>query len=83
MAPQTGSASYKKKDGSLALSKDLQSVSWTPAAPGSLATLKIAVSTITSKEHPDAASSRQRGISRDDADRFPEISSKHQLAALR
>ena len=35
MAPPRGSAAYKKKDGTLALSKDGQSVSWTPVAPPS------------------------------------------------
>lgn len=50
MAPPRGSAAYKKKDGTLALSKDSQSVSWTPVAPpGSKPALTLAVSTITSK----------------------------------
>ncbi|KAL9130648.1 MAG: hypothetical protein Q9217_001218 [Psora testacea] len=48
MAPPRGSATYKKKDGTLALSKDSQSVSWTPVAPpGSEAALTLPVSTIT------------------------------------
>lgn len=50
MAPPRGSAAYKKKDGTLALSKDIQSVSWTPMAPpGSKAALTLSVSSITSE----------------------------------
>ena len=50
MAPLRGSATYKKKDGTLALSKDSQSVSWTPVAPpGSKPALTLAVPSITSK----------------------------------
>ena len=50
MAPPRGSAAYKKKYGILALSKDNQSVSWTPAAPpGSKPTLVLPVASITSK----------------------------------
>lgn len=47
MASVKGSASYKKKDGSLLLLKD--SVTWTPAAPpGAPASLSIPIPTITS-----------------------------------
>ena len=50
MALPRGSAAYKKKDGTLTLSKDGQSVSWTPIAPpGSKPALTLPVSTITSK----------------------------------
>ena len=50
MAPPRGSAAYKKKDGTLALSKDSQSVSWTPVAPpGSKPGLTLPVSIITSR----------------------------------
>lgn len=52
MAPPRGSANYKKlkKDGTLALSNDGQSVSWTPAAPpGSKPALLVPVDSITSK----------------------------------
>jgi len=50
MAPPRGSAAYKKKDGTLALSKDGQSVFWTPIAPpGSKPTLTLPVSTIVSE----------------------------------
>src|SRR5271163_2219637 len=33
MAPPQGSASYKKQNGILAISKDRKAVSWTPAQP--------------------------------------------------
>lgn len=50
MAPPRGAAAYKKKDGVLALSKDLQTVAWTPTAPpGSKPTVTLAVKAITSK----------------------------------
>src|SRR5947208_434784 len=48
MAPARGSASYKKKDGTLAVSSDEKSVSWTPVAPpGAPAALTITISSIT------------------------------------
>ncbi len=50
MAPPMGSASYKKKDGTLALSDDIRTVLWTPLAPpGGPAVLSFGVSTITSQ----------------------------------
>ena len=50
MAPPRGSAAYKKKDGTLAVSKDGQSVSWTPVAPPrSDPALTLVVSNITSE----------------------------------
>lgn len=50
MAPPRGSAAYKKKDGTLALSKDGQSVSWTPVAPpGSKPALTLPLPIITSE----------------------------------
>lgn len=50
MAPPRGSAAYKKKDGILAVSKDDQSVSWTPVAPpGSKPSLTLPVSSIDSE----------------------------------
>ena len=50
MAPLRGSAAYKKKDGTLAISKDGQSISWTPVAPPrSEPALKVPISTITSE----------------------------------
>ena len=49
MAPPRGSAAYKKKDGTLAVSKDGHSVSWTPVAPPrSQPVLALPVSNITS-----------------------------------
>lgn len=52
MAPPRGSAAYKKNDGTLAISKDGQSVSWTPVAPpGSKPALTLPVSSITSKAY--------------------------------
>ena len=53
MAPPRGSATYKKKDGTLAVSKDGQSLSWTPVAPPrSQPALALPVSSITSEsEH--------------------------------
>lgn len=45
-----GSAAYKKKDGTLTISSDGQSVSWMPVAPlGSPPALVIQVSNITSE----------------------------------
>ena len=50
MAPPRGSAAYKKQDGTLAISKDGQSVSWTPVTPpGSKPTVTFPLSTITSQ----------------------------------
>lgn len=52
MAPPRGSAAYKKNDGTLAISKDGQSVSWTPVTPpGSKPALTLPVSSITSKAY--------------------------------
>ncbi|KAL9580887.1 MAG: hypothetical protein Q9203_006122 [Teloschistes exilis] len=52
MAPPRGSAAYKKQDGTLAISRDGQHVSWTPVTPpGSKPALNFAVSTITIKRY--------------------------------
>jgi transcription initiation factor TFIIH subunit 1 len=48
MAPPSGSAAYKKKDGTLTMSQDSQSISWIPAAGGATGTITIPVSQITS-----------------------------------
>ncbi|KAI9821452.1 MAG: RNA polymerase II transcription factor B subunit 1 [Thelocarpon impressellum] len=57
MTPPKGSATYKKKDGTLVLSKDLQSVSWTPVAPpGASSALTISVSAITNLQQTPASS---------------------------
>lgn len=53
MAPTRGSAAYKKKDGTLAVSKDGQSLSWTPVAPPrSEPSLVLPVSSIISESKP-------------------------------
>lgn len=49
MAPPSGSAAYKKKDGTLTLSQDRQSVSWIPSAGGASGSITLPVATITSK----------------------------------
>jgi transcription initiation factor TFIIH subunit 1 len=47
MAPPSGAASFKKKDGTLTLSQDEESLTWNPAVAG-VAALTIHVSKITS-----------------------------------
>ncbi|KAL9584760.1 MAG: hypothetical protein Q9212_001925, partial [Teloschistes hypoglaucus] len=55
MAPPRGSAAYKKQDGTLAISRDGQHVSWTPITPpGSKPTLNFTVSTITNLQQTPA-----------------------------
>ncbi|KAJ6089670.1 hypothetical protein N7467_004886 [Penicillium canescens] len=49
MAPPSGAAAYKKTDGSLTISADEQSVSWTPAAAGAAAPITIYVANISSE----------------------------------
>ncbi|MCJ1391081.1 RNA polymerase II transcription factor B subunit 1 [Xylographa bjoerkii] len=57
MAPPRGFAAYKKKDGILALSRDLQSVSWTPTAPpGSQPAVTLSVKNITNLQQTPASS---------------------------
>lgn len=46
--PPSGSAAYKKKDGTLTLSKDRQTISWIPAAGGAGGAIHINVKNITS-----------------------------------
>ncbi|KAI9838266.1 MAG: hypothetical protein M1819_005534 [Sarea resinae] len=59
MAPPRGSAAYKKKDGTLALSKDLQTLSWTPVAPpGSSPAVTISVPTITNLQQTPKESAK-------------------------
>ncbi|KAL8880537.1 MAG: hypothetical protein Q9198_002078 [Flavoplaca austrocitrina] len=56
MAPPRGSAAYKKQDGTLAISKDGQSVSWTPVTPpGSKPTVTFPLSTITNLQQTPAS----------------------------
>lgn len=47
-SPPSGSAAYKKKDGTLVMAQDRQSVTWIPAAGGASGTITISVSHITS-----------------------------------
>lgn len=49
MAPPSGAASYKKKDGTLTLTDDEQTLTWSPAAAG-VSTLTLPVSKITSMQ---------------------------------
>ncbi|KAG8530954.1 uncharacterized protein KY384_004311 [Bacidia gigantensis] len=59
MAPPRGSAAYKKQDGTLALSKDGQSVSWTPITPpGAKPALSLPISTITNLQQTPASSAK-------------------------
>jgi transcription initiation factor TFIIH subunit 1 len=49
MATVKGSAAYKKKDGTLTVSKDQKTILWTPVAPrGAPPGVTIAISEITS-----------------------------------
>ncbi|RAL17497.1 TFIIH subunit TFB1 family protein [Aspergillus homomorphus CBS 101889] len=54
MAPPSGSAVYKKKDGTLTMSPDQQSVSWIPAAGGATGTITISVAQITNLQQTPA-----------------------------
>ncbi|KAL4821843.1 hypothetical protein BDW67DRAFT_149657 [Aspergillus spinulosporus] len=56
MAPPSGSAAYKKKDGTLTMSADRQSVSWIPAAGGASGTITIPVAQITNLQQTPASS---------------------------
>ncbi|MCJ1466043.1 RNA polymerase II transcription factor B subunit 1 [Pseudocyphellaria aurata] len=59
MARPRGSAAYKKIDGTLAIVKDGQAVSWTPVAPpGSKPTLTLHVSSITNLQQTPATSAK-------------------------
>ncbi|KAJ5168227.1 General transcription and DNA repair factor IIH subunit tcf-29 [Penicillium canariense] len=53
MAPLSGAVSYKKKDGTLTLSKDEQTLTWTPAVAG-VGGVNIPVSTITNLQQTPA-----------------------------
>ncbi|KAJ5388340.1 General transcription and DNA repair factor IIH subunit tcf-29 [Penicillium cosmopolitanum] len=54
MAPPSGAASYKKKDGILTLTADEQTLTWTPAAAGASA-LSIPVTTISNLQQTPAS----------------------------
>ncbi|KAL4808313.1 hypothetical protein BDV18DRAFT_134676 [Aspergillus unguis] len=56
MAPPSGSAAYKKKDGTLTISPDRQSVSWIPAAGGASGTITISVAQISNLQQTPASS---------------------------
>ncbi|KAL4867010.1 hypothetical protein BDV12DRAFT_172024 [Aspergillus spectabilis] len=56
MAPPSGSAAYKKKDGTLTMSPDRQSVSWIPATGGASGTITIPVSQVTNLQQTPANS---------------------------
>lgn len=69
MAPLTGAASLKKKDGTLTLSDDRKTLVWNPAAAGTSA-VNIPVSIITSKRYlaPDGYSIANHRLTRSEAD---------------
>ncbi|KAJ5353241.1 hypothetical protein N7452_002215 [Penicillium brevicompactum] len=54
MSPPSGAASYKKKDGTLAISADERSVSWNPTAAGAAKTITITVTSITNLQQTPA-----------------------------
>ncbi|KAI9375323.1 hypothetical protein BJX61DRAFT_539983 [Aspergillus egyptiacus] len=58
MAPPSGSAAYKKKDGTLTMSSDRQTISWIPAAGGASGTITISVSQITNLQQTPASSAK-------------------------
>ncbi|TQB72714.1 RNA polymerase II transcription factor B subunit 1 [Monascus purpureus] len=55
-SPPSGSAAYKKKDGTLVMAQDRQSVTWIPAAGGASGTITISVSHITNLQQTPATS---------------------------
>ncbi|KAE8377740.1 hypothetical protein BDV26DRAFT_262850 [Aspergillus bertholletiae] len=55
MAPPSGSAAYKKKDGTLTMSQDCQSISWIPAAGGATGTITLPVAQITNLQQTPAS----------------------------
>ncbi|PLB33310.1 TFIIH subunit TFB1 family protein [Aspergillus candidus] len=57
MAPPSGSAAYKKKDGTLTMAQDSQSISWTPAAGGPGA-ITLPISQITNLQQTPASSQK-------------------------
>lgn len=48
MAPPSGSAAYKKRDGTLTISDDSLSISWVPSAGGTSGSITLPVGHITS-----------------------------------
>ncbi|KAJ5190853.1 General transcription and DNA repair factor IIH subunit tcf-29 [Penicillium cinerascens] len=57
MAPPSGAASYKKKDGALTLSQDEESLTWNPSTGGAAA-LTIPVSRITNLQQTPATAAK-------------------------
>ncbi|PKY02787.1 RNA polymerase II transcription factor subunit 1 [Aspergillus campestris IBT 28561] len=57
MAPPSGSAAYKKKDGTLTMAQDSQSISWTPVAGGAGA-ITLPISQITNLQQTPASSQK-------------------------
>ncbi|KAF7589688.1 RNA polymerase II transcription factor B subunit 1 [Aspergillus hancockii] len=55
MAPPSGSAAYKKKDGTLTISQDGQSISWIPAAGGATGTITLSVAQVTNLQQTPAS----------------------------
>ncbi|KAF5860911.1 RNA polymerase II transcription factor B subunit1 [Aspergillus alliaceus] len=55
MAPPSGSAAYKKKDGTLTMSQDGQSISWIPAAGGATGTITLPVAQVTNLQQTPAS----------------------------
>ncbi|KAE8348011.1 hypothetical protein BDV28DRAFT_144537 [Aspergillus coremiiformis] len=56
MAPPSGSAAYKKKDGTLTMSQDRQSIAWIPAAGGATGAITLPVAQITNLQQTPASS---------------------------
>ncbi|GLA10989.1 RNA polymerase II transcription factor B subunit 1 [Aspergillus niger] len=55
MAPPSGSAAYKKKDGTLTIAQDRQSISWIPAAGGAAGAITLPVAQITNLQQTPAS----------------------------
>lgn len=60
MATPSASASYKKKDGTLTVSKDHKSISWIPAAGGAGSVVTVSVQNMTST-YPSFLTAQLRG----------------------
>ncbi|GLA39384.1 RNA polymerase II transcription factor B subunit 1 [Aspergillus niger] len=55
MTPPSGSAAYKKKDGTLTIAQDRQSISWIPAAGGAAGAITLPVAQITNLQQTPAS----------------------------
>ncbi|KAJ5606193.1 hypothetical protein N7510_008974 [Penicillium lagena] len=58
MAPPSGAALYNKRDGTLTMAQDEQSISWIPAAGGATGTLTISVANITNLQQTPASAKK-------------------------